>query len=54
MILITKEEAMALREKYCNTISITITGRQKNGNRKKYYVEESNRVLNFLDRRRRK
>lgn len=50
MIAITKDEAMALRERYGEEIGITITNRQKRGGRKHYYVEETNRVLRFLER----
>lgn len=54
MIVITKEEAIALRAKYGNTVGIAITNRHKKGNRKHYYAEESNRVLFFLERLRSK
>lgn len=54
MILIAKDEADALRSKYGDGLSITITNRQKKGGRKKYFVEETNRVLNFLERYRQK
>jgi hypothetical protein len=50
MIEITKEESMALRAKYGNDIGITITNRHKKGGRKRYYTEETNRVLFFLER----
>lgn len=54
MFVISQEEAMAIRERYGDEISITITNRQKRGKRKHYYVEESNRVFFFLERFRRK
>lgn len=54
MIAITKEEALALRKKYGDEVGITITNRQKKGNRKHYYTEETNRVMFFLERLRKK
>ena len=48
MISITKEEAMALRENFGGDVSIAITSRNKRGGRKRYYAEESSRVLNFI------
>lgn len=54
MFAISKEEAMAIREKYGNEIHITITNRQKKGKRKRYYVEETQRVTFFLDRLKKK
>ena len=54
MIVITKEEAMALRDKYGDSIGITITNRHKRGGRKHYYTEETSRVLFFLERLRNK
>ena len=54
MIVITKEEAMALRDKYGDSIGITITNRHKRGGRKRYYTEETNRVFFFLERYRNK
>lgn len=48
MIQIRQDEADALRKKYGNKISITITSRHKKGSAKKYYVEETNRVFYFL------
>ena len=54
MFVISKEEAMAIREKYGNEIGITITSRQKKGKRKHYYVEESRKVFFFLERFRKK
>ena len=54
MIAITKDEAMALRAKYGDDIGITITNRHKKGGRKRYYTEETNRVLFFLERYRNK
>lgn len=50
MIAITKEESIALRAKYGSDIGITITNRHKKGGRKRYYTEETNRVLFFLER----
>lgn len=54
MIQIRQDEAMAIRQKYGNSISITITSRRKKGSAKKYYVEESRRVFFFLERYRAK
>ena len=54
MIAITKEEAMALKAKYGDDVGVTITNRHKKGGRKRYYTEETNRVLFFLDRYRNK
>lgn len=54
MIAITRDEAMALRERYGDDIGITITNRQKKSGRKHYYTEETNRVLFFLERYRNK
>lgn len=50
MIQISKEEAMALRAKYGDDISITITNRHKKGGRKRYYTEDTGRVFYFLER----
>ena len=50
MILISRDEALALREKYGDNVGISITNRTKKGGRKKYYVEETQRVLYFIDR----
>ena len=54
MIQISKEEAMALRAKFGSDLGITITSRNKKGNRKKYYTEEAYRALIFLERFREK
>lgn len=54
MITITQDEAMALRAKYGDDIGIMVTNRHKKGGRKRYYTEETNRVLFFLDRYRNK
>ena len=54
MIAITRDEAIALREKYGNEVGITITNRHKKGGRKRYYTEETNRVFFFLERYRNK
>lgn len=54
MIAITRDEAMALRERYGDEVGITITNRQKKSGRKHYYTEETNRVLFFLERFRNK
>lgn len=40
IIIITKDEAMALRAKYGDDANITITSRHKKGGRKKYYAAE--------------
>lgn len=49
MIAITRDEAMALRERYGDEIGITITNRHKRGGRKHYYTEETKRVFYFLE-----
>lgn len=54
MIAITRDEAIALREKYGDEVGITITNRRKKGGRKRYYTEETNRVFYFLERYRNK
>lgn len=54
MIQVAKDEAMAIRSKYGDSVSITITNRHKKGGRKRYYVEETNRVMFFLERYRNK
>jgi hypothetical protein len=50
MIQITKEEAMALRARFGEELGITITNRHKKNGRKRYYTEETNRVIYFLQR----
>ena len=50
MIQITKEESMALRNKFGNDVCIAITNRHKRGGRKRYYTEETSRVRYFIDR----
>lgn len=52
MISITKEEAMALRERFGSEIGIAITNRHKKSGRKHYYTEETFRVISFLERMR--
>lgn len=54
MIQVAKDEAMAIRSKYGDDVGITITNRHKKGGRKRYYVEETNRVMFFLERYRNK
>ncbi len=54
MIQISKEEAMALRERYGSDVCIAITSRHKKGGRKKYYAEEARHVLFFIERMRNK
>lgn len=49
MIMISKEEAMAVKERFGDDVTIAITNRQKRGGRKRYYAPEERRVLNFLD-----
>lgn len=49
MLLITQDEAMALRDKLGDNLNITITNRQKKRGRKKYYVEETGRVMRVLE-----
>lgn len=46
---ITKEESMALRAKYPE-LPIVITSRQGGAKRKKYYTEDTARVMHFIDR----
>ena len=53
MILISKEEAESIRRKYGDQVHITIMNRHKKGGRKHYCVEETSRVLFFLERLRR-
>ena len=53
MIVINREEAMALREKYGEDAHITITSRHKKGGRKKYYAAEERRNVFFIERFRR-
>ena len=48
MIMIEKDEAMALRNKFGDSLPIAITNRHKRGGRKHYYTEETRRVLSFL------
>lgn len=50
MILITKEEAEAIRAKYGSDANISITNRQKRGGRKKYYLPEEPRLIGFISR----
>ena len=54
MIIITKDEAIALRKRYGDEVGITITNRHKKGSRKRYYTEETSRVSFFLERYRSK
>ena len=54
MIIITKEEAMALRAKFGDDAHITITSRHKKGGRKKYYAAEERRNVFFIERLRSK
>lgn len=54
MIQISKEEAMALRERYGSEVCIAITSRHKKGGRKKYYAEEARHILFFIERMRNK
>ena len=51
MIKVSKDESMALREKYPD-LHITITSRQTS--HKKYYVPEERKVFYFLERYRTK
>lgn len=53
MIEITQDEYMALKAKYGEDVHITITSKQKKHGRKKYYADESQKVMFFLDRYRR-
>lgn len=54
MIVITKEESLALRERFGDEVGITITNKHKRGGRKRYYTEESRRVVNFISQFRNK
>lgn len=54
MIVITKEEAMAIRAKYGEGAGIAVTNRHKKGGRKNYYMPEEGRLLFFLERFRNK
>lgn len=54
MVAITREESIALRERYGDEVCIAITNRHKKRGRKHYYTEETNRVLFFLERYRSK
>ena len=47
MIQITKEEADLVKRRFPN-VYITITNRQKGGDRKQRYVEESSKVLALI------
>lgn len=49
MIIISKEEAMALREAFNGDVNIAITNRNKRGGRKRYYAPEEMRVLKFIE-----
>lgn len=53
MIQINKMEALALRE-HDGLVKITTTSRNKNGNRKHYFVEESFAIKKFLTNFRKK
>ena len=50
MIIINRDEAMALRAKYGDEARITITSRTKKGGRKKYYASEEHRNVAFIER----
>lgn len=54
MIIITKDEALALWAKYGEEAHITVTNRHKKGGRKKYYAAEDRRNVFFIDRLRNK
>ena len=54
MVVITKEEAMAIRAKFGNEASITITNRHKRGGRKHYYLPEEGKFMYFLEKLRSK
>ena len=54
MIVINREEAMALRDKYGVDAHITITSKHKKGGRKKYYAAEERRNVLFIERFREK
>lgn len=53
MIQITKDEFLALRHRFGDSATVAITNRQKKGGRKKYYAEESSRVMHFISDMRR-
>lgn len=50
MITITKDETMALRKKFGDTLAITVMNRHKRGGRKRYCTEESYRVMRVLNK----
>ena len=50
MIIITKDESMALRAKYGDDAKITITSKTKKGGRKKYYAAEERKNVVFIER----
>lgn len=50
MVEISKEEAEAIRAKYGDEVYIAVTNRHKKSGQKNHYVEETSRVLGFLDR----
>lgn len=54
MIIISREEAMALRAKFGDDANISITNRHKKGGRKKYYLPEEVKLMSFLNRLRNK
>ena len=53
MVKITKQEAALVREKYPD-VTIAVTNRTHNSKKKTYYVEESRKVMFFLERYRNK
>lgn len=50
MVIISKEEATAIRERYGDDAHISIVNRHKRNGRKKYYLPEEGRLISFLNR----
>jgi hypothetical protein len=49
MIIITKEEALKIRQKFEGENCITITNRHKKGGRMKYYMAEDPKYVGYLN-----
>ena len=49
MIIITKEEAAKVRQKFEGENCITIPNRHKRGGRKKYYMAEDPKYVSYLE-----
>lgn len=50
MIVITRDESLALRDKFGQEIRISITNRNKHGGRKKYYMPEEPHFVKYLEK----